>query len=73
MPDLTKNKIRHNRKKYKQILYRVAKGSELEKAITEQTQNGVSVNYLISCLLAGHYGVDIPQRSYHRRETRSVM
>jgi len=72
LPDTTRNKNRANRKKYKSVLYRVAKGSDLERAITEQTCNGVSVNYLISSLLAEHYGVKIPQRSYYRRVARPV-
>jgi hypothetical protein len=70
--DTTEAKNRSNKKKYKPILFRVPRGSDLAVALSEQARNGVSVNFLLTRLTAAHYGVDIPQDSYLSRETRQI-
>jgi hypothetical protein len=65
-------KARYNRRKYKTILYRVPRDSELAARLCAQCDNGESVNFLITRLLCEFYGVKPPQKTYITRETRPI-
>jgi hypothetical protein len=65
-------KIRYNRRKYKTILFRVPKDSELAAKLCAQRENGESVNYLLTRLLCDFYGVKPPQEKYVVRTTRRL-
>jgi len=68
----TRAKTRHNRRKYKTILFRVPKDSELAARLCAQSENGESVNYLITRLLCEFYDVKPPQKKFIRRKTRRI-
>lgn len=74
MDNKKKTNADHDRRKYKKIIVRVRRDSDLCREIERHNEvGGVSLNFLINSFLCEHFSVPLHHRHYITTERRKII
>lgn len=63
----------YNARAYRQFLYRIHAGSDLDDRLSQFQQDGGSLNFLITDLLSGYFGVQTPYKFRYLNELNRLL